>query len=399
MWYFWSPNLIYGEDALDFIENITGEKCFIVTDKVIEDLGYLKILTDKLDELGKEYKVFNDVKPDPHEEDILTAKDLILSYKPDLLFALGGGSVMDTAKSLWVLYEFPDFTLDDIHPFGNELYNLGQKAKLIAIPTTSGTGAETTYAVIISRYEDGIWKKLVQAHKGLVPTYAIIDPVFPVGMPEDLTKSTAFDAIAHSLENFANNWSNEFSNALGLKAVEMLFENLPKVVEDPENLEYRDYLHQAATMAGLAFGNSSVHIGHALAHSWGSLFHTHHGKTVGIIIKYVLQYLINDPSEEVKTREIYGKLAKQLGWANWDEKSMEAAQKVPKKIEELQKKIGFPTSLGELGVSKQELEENLDQLVQLIFQDPTVVMSPRSPNTAQYKKLYHYAFEGKDIDF
>jgi alcohol dehydrogenase class IV len=399
MWYFWSPNLIYGEDALDFIENITGEKCFIVTDKVIEELGYLKILTDKLDELEKDYKVFTEVKPDPHEEDVLNAKEMILSYEPDLLFALGGGSVMDTAKALWVLYEFPDYTLDDIHPFGKEMYNLGDKAKLIAVPTTSGTGAETTYAVIISRYEDGIWKKLVQAHKGLVPTYAIIDPVFPVGMPEELTKSTAFDALAHSIENFANNWSNEFSNALGLKAVEMIFEYLPKVVDDPKNTEYRDHMHQAATMAGLAFGNSSVHIGHALAHSWGSIFHTHHGKTVGIIIKYVVEYLINDPSEDVKTKEIYGKLAKQLGWSSWDASDEDASQAVPDKIEELQKKIGFPRSLGELGVSKEELEENLDTMVQLCFQDPTVVMSPRSPNTEQYKRLFRYAFEGKDIDF
>ncbi|MHA1661055.1 MAG: iron-containing alcohol dehydrogenase, partial [Promethearchaeota archaeon] len=187
MWYFFCPNIIYGEDALDFLENISGKKCFVVSDKNLEELGYVKILTDKLDKFGRQYEIFNDVKSDPREEDILAAREKCISYAPDLIIALGGGSVIDTAKAVWALYEYPQYVVDDLHPFNMDLYNLGSKAKMVTIPTTSGTGAETTWAVVISRFEDNVWKKLEQAHKGFTPNYAIVDPRFPSGMPSKLT--------------------------------------------------------------------------------------------------------------------------------------------------------------------------------------------------------------------
>ncbi|MFX1558838.1 MAG: iron-containing alcohol dehydrogenase, partial [Promethearchaeota archaeon] len=179
MWYFNSPHIVYGEEALDFLEKISGNKCFIVTDKVIEDLGYLKILTDKLDNLGKAYESFNDVVPNPKEEGILKAKEQCIAYKPDIIIALGGGSVIDTAKTMWVLYEFPEFEMDDVHAFRDDLYDLGKKAKFVAIPTTSGTGSETTFISVVSRFESDIWKKFFFLHRGMVPTYAIVDPIFP----------------------------------------------------------------------------------------------------------------------------------------------------------------------------------------------------------------------------
>lgn len=206
MWYFFSPNIVYGEDALDFLENIPGEKCFIITDKVLEDLGYVKILTDKLEKFGRKYEIFNDVKSDPHEEDVLKAKDACISYAPDQIIGLGGGSVMDTAKAVWALYEYPEFVVDDLHPFNQKLYDLGKKAKMVAIPTTSGTGAETTWAVVISRFEENVWKKLEQAHKGIAPMYAIVDPIFSSGMPPELTVNTGFDALAHSVEGLISMW-------------------------------------------------------------------------------------------------------------------------------------------------------------------------------------------------
>jgi len=287
MWFFFSPNIIYGPDSLDFMENISGGKCFIITDKVVKDLGYLKTLTDVLDKLGKQYEVFDDVVPDPREEGVLKAREQCFNYSPDIIIALGGGSVMDTAKVVWCLYEFPDFSLDDIHAFRNDLYDMGKKAKMVAIPTTSGTGAETTFVGIISRYEDEIWKKFFFLHKGLIPTYAIIDPIFPMGMPTELTINTAFDALAHSIECLGSLWKNEYSNALALKAIELIFKYLPIIYKDGKNQEARDFLHQAATISGLAFGNAQVHIGHTLGHSWGSMYHVHHGKSVGIVLKYV----------------------------------------------------------------------------------------------------------------
>ena len=170
MWFFFSPNIIYGPDSIDFMESISGDKCFIITDKVVTELGYLKILTDVLDKSGKIYEVFDDVVPDPREDGVLKAREQCLNYSPDIIIALGGGSVMDTAKVVWALFEFPDFSLDDIHAFRNDLYDMGKKAKLVAIPTTSGTGAETTFVTVISRYEEEIWKKFFFLHIGLIPT-------------------------------------------------------------------------------------------------------------------------------------------------------------------------------------------------------------------------------------
>ena len=398
MWFFFSPNIIYGPDSIDFMENISGGKCFIVTDKVVKDLGYLKILTDVLDKCGKQYEVFDDVVPDPREEGVLKAREQCLNYAPDIIIALGGGSVMDTAKVVWVLYEFPDFTLDDIHAFRNDLYDMGKKAKLVAIPTTSGTGAETTFVTVISRYEDEIWKKYFFLHRGLIPTYAIIDPIFPIGMPTELTVNTAFDALAHAIEGLGTLWRNEFSDALALKAIELIFKYLPIIYKDGKNQEARDFLHQAATIAGLAFGNGQVHIGHTLGHSWGSMYHVHHGKSVGVVLKYVTQFIMND-SEKDDAIKIYAKLAKQLGWVSWNEDDKKAAEKVIDKMVTLQKEVNFPMSLKETGVSKEDFEEGLDSLVNLCYQDASSVLTPRSTSGEQFRKLYEYAYEGKDIDF
>ncbi len=399
MWYFYSPNIIYGENSLDFLKDIKGTKCYIVTDKIIEELGYLKILTDKLDKFKKEYKVFNEVIPDPREDGVLKAKEECLSYSPELIIALGGGSVIDTAKTAWVLYEFPELNIGDIHLFNTDLYETGKKSKFIAIPTTSGTGSEASNGTIISKFEDEVWKKFIYAHRGITPTYAIVDPIFPKGMPSNLTVDTAFDALSHAIEGMVSNWKNEFSNAMGLKAIELIFKYLPIAYNDRENIEARDYLHQAATMAGLAFSNSQVHIGHGMGHSWGAIFHTPHGRIVGILLPYISQFCLNNPDTSDNTLEIYEKIAKQMGWARWADDNKRAAFKAVDKIKELQKAVEFPTSLKDLRVSKKEFEENLDLLITCCFQDATAVMTPRSITDEYFRKIYNYAFNGKDIDF
>ena len=399
MWFFYSPGIIHGEDAIDFLEFIPGEKVFVVTDKVLEELGYLKKLTEKLEQYGKKYMVFTDVQPDPHEDDVLTGRQQCIDYAPDLVIALGGGSVIDTAKAVWCLYEFPDIVLDDIYPFNAELYKLGNKSKLVAIPTTSGTGAEITNVSVISRFLDGIWKKHFFLHKIMVPSFAIVDPIFPLGMPPKLTLDTAFDALTHSLEGITTLWKNEFSYAMGLKAIELIFKYLPIVAKDGKNMEARDYLHQAATIAGLSFGNSNAQLAHTLGHSWGSVFHVPHGRAVGIFLPYVLQYCLNNPDEADNTEELLGKVAKQLGWANWDEDNKKAANSVIKKVKELKKEVGFSLNLKELGTSKEDYDKNIKVLVNLCFEDSSSVLGPRSAGAEEFGKLYEYAFEGKDVDF
>ena len=399
MWHFYTPNIIYGEDALNYLEKIKGNKCFIVTDKVIEDLGYLKILTDKLLKFSKNYTVFTDVVPAPHEDDVMKGKEQCNAYGPDLIIALGGGSVIDSAKAIWAMYEYPEYTMDDIQNFNDQLFDFANKAKMIAIPTTSGTGAEATWAVVISRFQNGVWRKAATNHPSVVPTYAIVDPIFPKGMPPKLTVNSAFDALAHAMEGCLSSWKNEFSNALGIKAIELIYKYLPIAYKDGNNMEARDYLHQAASMAGLAFGNSQSHIGHAMGHSLSAIFHTHHGQSVGLFLSYITQYCLNAPGETNESIMVNSDLAKKLGWAKWDEDNKKAAYNIVKKIKELQREVDFISNLKDLGISKEDFEKNLGKLIGLCFQDICGTMAPRTPSKEEYIRLYNYAYEGKDVDF
>ena len=402
MWYFYSPSIIYGEEALGFLGNVPGKKCYIVTDRIIQEIGLLKILTDKLESLDKEYEIFDDLVPDPHEEGVYKSKEKCLAYQPDIIIALGGGSVIDTAKSTWALYELPDLSLENL-PFNPELFgiNTGRKARMIIIPTTSGTGSEASLGVVISKFEDHsqVWRKMEIPHQGLIPTFAIIDPIFPAKMPPALTANTGFDALAHCLENVISQWRNEISDALTLKAVEMIFKWLPIAYKDGNNMEARDKMHLAATMSGLAFSNSMAHIGHTLGHSWGSVFQIPHGKCVGVFLPYVLEYCMNNPNETDITANTLGIMAKQLGWVEWKEDDKKAAYILIDKVNELQKEVDFPHQFQELKVSRSDLENNLDNLVSLCFQSPVCTAGPRSPSMEEWKKLYIYAFEGKTIDF
>ena len=167
-------------------------------------------------------------------------------------------------------------------------------------------------------------------------------------MPIKLTVDTAFDALSHAFEGMVSNWRNEFSNGMGLKAIELIYKYLPIVYKDRNNLEARDYLHQAATMAGLAFSNSQVHIGHGMGHSWGAVFHTPHGRAVGILLPYVSQFCLNNPNKDDDTVDIYAKIAKQLNWAKWEDDNKKAAQIVVDKIKELMKEVDLPLSLNSL---------------------------------------------------
>jgi alcohol dehydrogenase class IV len=399
MWHFYSPNIIYGEDSLDFIEKIKGEKCFIVADKKLEELGLVKILTDKLEKFTKDFSLFTDVVPDPHEDDIMNGKKKCNEYGPDLIIALGGGSVIDSAKAIWAMYEYPDYTLDNIDPFSDQLYDFANKAKFIAIPTTSGTGSETTWAIVISRFEDNVWRKASLSHTSLVPSFAIVDPVFTLGMPKELTKLTAFDALTHAMEAYISMWRNEFSNALGLKATELIFKYLPTAYNEGDNKEARDYMHQAATMAGLAFGNSQAHLAHAMGHSWAAIFHTTHGQAVGLFLRYITQYCLNAPGDSNESIKLYSVLARKLGWAKWDDDDRTAAFKVLDKIKELQEKVEFTYRLKDLGTSREDFEKSLNKLISLCFQDPSSVMAPRIPNKGEFAKIFTYAYDGKEIDF
>lgn len=394
MWYFYAPKTVFGEDALDFLETMEEKRVFIVTDEGIIKFGMLDILTQKMTPLEMDYNVFSEVKPDPREETILKAAKECQEYKPDLIIALGGGSVMDVAKAVWVFYERPELGIDDLYPFID--LTLGKKAKLVAIPTTSGTGAETTWASIITRKTDKGDIKLEQTHKEMIPTVAILDPVFVKSMPPALTASTGFDALAHLSESVISVWKNDYSEAMALKAFELVQQYLPIAYKDGSNIEARNKMHMAANMAGLAFGNAQVHIGHALGHVLGATFHKPHGFTVGVFLPYVLQYcLIGEEAGE--TIKILGTFAKRAGVAKWDDADIDAANKYIVEIKRLQKVVNHPT-LSEM-ITKDQLDEKIDLMAEWCLESPSAAMSPRGAGSQEFKKFYQYAFDNKDIDF
>ncbi|MBU7013222.1 MAG: iron-containing alcohol dehydrogenase [Theionarchaea archaeon] len=397
MWYFYSPIVVFGEDALDHLETIEGKRCFIVTDPGIKSLGLLEILTRKLERLGRSWEVFSDVEPDPREETVYRAAEQCKKYNPDLIIGIGGGSSLDAAKGVWVLYEHPEFkSVDEIHPFQN--LNTGKKARLIAIPTTSGTGAETTWAVVITRTKEGKTLKLEQGNKGVIPTYAVVDPVFTKGMPPGLTAGTGFDALAHSMECLISTWQNMFSDALAIGAIRLILEYLPLAVKDGDNMKAREALHNAASMGGLAFGNAQVTLGHAMAHALGAVFHIPHGTAVGLCLPYAMEYCIHDPESDSSIEKL-ALTAKSVGVAQWSDDNSGAAEKLVEKVKWLQKETGLPVSLQALDVSREDLDENLDTLITLCMESASTVMTPRNIGVSEFRKLFDYMYSGRKVDF
>jgi alcohol dehydrogenase class IV len=394
---FYSPIVFFGEDALDEIESMKGSKVLIVSDKILVELGVVKIVTDKLDECDKKWEIFDEVEPDPHETTILKALEQCKTLAPDLIIGVGGGSSIDAAKGIWYLYEHDEFTIDDLTPF--EDLHMGQKAKMIAIPTTSGTGAEATWAVVITRVdENGNQSKLEQANRDVIPTYAIIDPVFTMGLPKKLTAATGFDAIGHCCEGLIADWKNDFADANCIHAMDIIKEYLVKAYNDGSDVLAREKMANAATIAGLGFGNSQIVMGHSMAHSLGAVFHITHGIAVGVMLPYVLEFCLKDQDDDSAVK-ILGKSSKKLGLAQWSDDDATAANNLVEYVKELRKNVDLPSNLKDCGVAREDLDKNMERLVLLANESASITMTPRQASNAEIQKVYEYAFEGKSIDF
>lgn len=395
-WFFSSPLIAFGQSALEFLQDIPGKKVFIVTDPGIIKVGLIDHVTKKLKEFKKNFKIFDKVEPDPKEETVKAGAKLCQEYKPDLIIGLGGGSSIDCAKGILFLYEHPEANLDELYPFNK--FEL--KTKLLAIPTTSGTGAETTWAIVITRgMKDGSDFKLELASRNLVPNYAIIDPIFTMTLPPNITASTGFDALAHVWEGLVSIFKNDFSDGLAIEAIKLIQKYLQRACENgKEDIEAREKMHNAACIAGLSFGNSNVMIGHSLGHSLGAIFHKPHGLTVGVMLPYVLQFVLNNPEND-DAKKIISETAKTIGVADWSDDNDTASIKVIKDIKDLMNKVNFPTTLEEMGIKETEFEQNMELIVSKAIDSISAATSPRAPSPAEYEKILLYAFKGKDIDF
>jgi len=389
MWFFRSPEIIFGEDALDYLEEIRGRRALIVTDKNIVALGFVQKVRDALSRSGFETAVFDQVEPNPSLETTQKGAKMAREYEPDWIVALGGGSCIDAAKSIWILYERPDLAPDEVAPTGT--LGLRRKAHLIAIPTTSGTGAETTWPIVLT--DTAEHRKISVGHPENIPDIAIVDPYFVRELPPQITADTGMDVLTHAVEGYTSQWHNDFSDGLCLKAIQIVFEYLPRAYErgssDPEA---RERMHNAATIAGLGFGNSMAAMAHGLGHSLGALFPVPHGRAVGLFLPYTIEFTVRG---DLPTR--YAEIARFLGLPAGDE--AEGADSLVDAIRGLVRRIDQPISLQEAGISRRDFESRLPKLIDNACDDSAMVVALRPPDDGEIEKIYRYAFEGKPVDF
>jgi len=393
MWKITVPRTIAaGEGALEYLKDVEGNRALIVTGKTVKKMGFADKVTSYLKEAGVESEVF-EVEPEPSIETVMKGAEVARNYAPDLIIGLGGGSNIDAAKAIWAHYERPDLEAGSINPF-IEL-GLRKKARLISIPTTSGSGSEVSWATVITNAAEE--RKMEQANKELVPDIAIVDPEPTRVMPRKLVAETGFDALTHAVEAYVAPVGNDFSDALAIKAIQLVFKYLRRSYGNPEDNEAKTKMHIAATMAGMAFSNSEVGIVHALGHVTGGVLKVPHGRAMAIILPYSVEYNAKAAMQK------YAEIARAAGIEAKTDK--EAVEKLVKTIRQLQRELEEPGSLKEAGIPQEEFEKKLDDLASKAVKSVVLRGNPRqsSPeeplNLEDARKLYTYIYNGKKIDF
>jgi len=369
MWFFRSPEVVFGDDSLSYLGSLKIRRAVIVTDRFLKDSEPVNLVVSNLPE-GAERMVVADVPPEPTYREMTASLDRIRSFEPDWFIAVGGGSSIDTAKVLFALYERPDISVYDITPLVR--LNLRRKSRLAAVPTTSGTGSECSWAAVVS--VEGERRKHELASKEILPDVAILDPRMVVGLPREQTRNTAVDAVVHAVEAYTSTWRNPFSDALAEKALQLITPNLPVVLAEPGNIASREAVHIGASMAGLAFSNSQIGLAHALGHALGAYFKLPHGKCVGLFLPYVVSYNY----QAVKER--YDRL-------NTIFPDKVRAEGFTETLKNYFREIGQPLTLEEAGVGRGEFTQSLEELVRLASEDTGVTMNARDASTEDIRRV------------
>ncbi len=383
------------------------KKVFIVTDKFLFENGYTKVVTDKLNELGIDHTTFSNVLPDPTLGSAREGAKLIEEYKPDCIIAIGGGSAMDAAKVMWVLYEHPEadfldmaMRFQDIRKRVYTFPKMGEKAYFIAIPTSSGTGSEVSPFAVITDESTGI--KYPLADYELMPKMAIVDANMMMNSPKGLTATSGIDALVHSIEAYASMMATEFTDGLALEAIKTIFKYLPRAYQNGANdLEAREKMANAATMAGMAFANAFLGICHSMGHKLGAFHHLPHGFTVALVLDEVMRFNASEAPEKMgtfpqyehpHTLRRYAEIAESLGIDGYDD--WDKLNKLIAKIDELKDTIEMKHTIREYGVEESKFLETLDEMSEQAFDDQCTGANPRYPLISEIKDIYLKAYYG-----
>ena len=413
MLWFRAPEKVYMKRgclpvALEELKNVMNKKrVFIVTDTFLYENGYTKVVTDKLDEMGIVHETFFNVAPDPTLACAKEGTKLIDAFKPDCIIAIGGGSAMDAAKIMWVLYEHPEIDfLDmamrfmDIRKRVYTFPKMGEKAYFIAVPTSAGTGSEVTPFAVITDETTG--QKYPLADYELLPKMAIVDADMMMNAPKGLTSASGIDALVHSIEAYVSMMATEFTDGLAIEAIKTIFEYLPRAYEEGANDPIaREKMANAATMAGMAFANAFLGICHSMGHKLGAYHHLPHGVTVGLVLDEVMRF----NAEEVPTKmgtfpqyeyphalRRYAEIADSLNLGgNTDQEKLE---RLINKIDELKERVGFKKTIKDYGISEEDFLSTLDEMSEKAFDDQCTGANPRYPLISEIKEIYLKTYYG-----
>ena len=380
-------DIYHGEGALEVLKTLKGKKAFIVVGGgSMKRFGFLQKAEEYLKEAGMEVELYEGVEPDPSVETVMKGAEAMRKFEPDWIVSMGGGSAIDAAKAMWIFYEYPDFTFEEaIVPFG--LPELRQKAKFVAIPSTSGTATEVTAFSVITNYTEKI--KYPLADFNITPDIAIIDPTLAQTMPKKLVAHTGMDALTHAIEAYTASLKSNFSDPLAMKAIEMVRDNLVESYKGDEKA--RSSMHDAQCLAGMAFSNALLGIVHSMAHKVGAVFHIPHGCANAIFLPYVIQY------NRKNCEDRYGDIAKMLKLeGNTD---VELTDSLIKMIDDMNDKLAIPHTMKEYGIAECDFNDNLKFISHNAVLDACTGSNPREIDDETMEKLFKCTYYGDKVEF
>lgn len=380
-------DLYFGDNAIEHLKSVKGTKAMLVigSQRLIKD-GTVPKIQELLKEANIETSVFSGIENDPSVETVMKGVNAMNEFNPDLIVGIGGGSPIDAAKAMWIFYEYPNFTFEEAaKPFN--LPELRQKAKFIAIPTTSGTGSEVTSFSVITDEKTGI--KYPIADYNITPDVAIVDTNLVKSMTPNLVANTGMDALVHAFEAYVSTVRNPITDALAMKSIEMTVDNLVNSYKGDEKA--RKEMHIAQNLAGMAFSNAILGIVHSMSHKTGKIFNIPHGLANAIYLPYAIQF-------NAKTAgETYADIARRLGLKG--NTTAELVQSLIQMVKDLRVAMNMPSTLKEFGISEEEFKSNLDKISEGAVADACTGTNPREISVAEMKKLFEAVYYGKEVNF